>query len=309
MASNQDAKGVAGISTLNLAKYQSSEIFTKNINEGVLATISGQLPELKIGSTDFFVFDSAGGVELVGENSQKSGADHGISTVQARTYKVQKTVRISNELEYYDEDQLAEVIDNIAGVVLKEVSRAVDLLAIHGINPSTGEVSPLISDYLLKESNGVNIVEATSDAEADITSASDKLLEKGRTATAVAFDPKFVGSLAKVKDVDGRQKFPELGLGFKISSFQQLPAVAGDTVSARREMGENATVSAVMGDFENSFKWGIARDVELELIRYGDPDGKGDLKRHNQVAIRAEAYVGFVFADPASFAVVKKASV
>lgn len=308
MASTQNAKGVAGITTLDLAKFQGKEVFTKNIQEGVLAKISGQLPELKIGSTDFFMFDSAGGVELVGENKQKSGADHGISTVQAKTYKIQKTIRLSEEILNYDETQGAQILENLAGVLLKDVSRAVDLLAIHGINPATGEVSELVSQYLTKESNGVSIIDETSDAEADILKASNKLLEGGKLATAVAFDPAFVGKLAQVKDTDGRQKYPELGLGFKISNFQQLPAVASDTVSGRREKGvSKADVMAVIGDFENQFKWGIAKDVQLETITYGDPDGKGDLKRYNQVAIRAEAYVGFVFGDPASFAVVKKA--
>lgn len=308
MASTQNAKGVAGIATLDIAKYQGTEVFEKNINEGVLAKISGKLPELKIGSTDFFVFDTAGGVELVGENGEKAGADHGISTVTAKTYKIQKTIRLSDELKNYDETEMAGVIDNIASVMFKDVSRALDLLAIHGINPATGEVSSLITNYLTKSGNDVQIINATANAEDDIVNAAGKLLESGKMATAVAFDPKFVGELAKTKDKDGHQKYPELGLGFQISSFQGLPAVSSDTVSARREMGTKASVGAVMGDFANSFKWGIAKDIELELIEHGDPDGKGDLKRYNQIAIRAEAYIGFAFGDPAAFAVVKKAA-
>jgi len=37
MASTQNAKGVAGIATLDIAKYQGTEVFEKNINEGVLS--------------------------------------------------------------------------------------------------------------------------------------------------------------------------------------------------------------------------------------------------------------------------------
>lgn len=58
-----------------------------------------------------------------------------------------------------------------------------------------------------------------------------------------------------------------------------------------------------MGDF-NAFKWGIARDLPLELIEYGDPDDNGDLKGHNEVAIRAESVIGFGIMDDTAFALI-----
>lgn len=67
----------------------------------------------------------------------------------------------------------------------------------------------------------------------------------------------------------------------------------------------NSTVSAddvILGDFANAFKWGYARDIEFEVIEYGDPDGLGDLKRTNEVCLRAEAYIGFAVLDPSAFA-------
>ena len=59
-----------------------------------------------------------------------------------------------------------------------------------------------------------------------------------------------------------------------------------------------------MGDFR-AFVWGVARQVPLRTIEYGDPDGNGDLQRTNEIAIRAEAYLGFAFVDPNAFAIVK----
>ena len=58
---------------------------------------------------------------------------------------------------------------------------------------------------------------------------------------------------------------------------------------------------AYVGDFENAFKWGYAEQVPLEIIRYGDPDGQGDLKRYNQVLLRAEAFIGWGILDPTAF--------
>ena len=51
-------------------------------------------------------------------------------------------------------------------------------------------------------------------------------------------------------------------------------------------------------------RWGIQRNIPLELIKFGDPDGQGDLKRKNQVALRLEVVYGW-WVNPAKFAVVK----
>jgi hypothetical protein len=61
-----------------------------------------------------------------------------------------------------------------------------------------------------------------------------------------------------------------------------------------------------MGDF-NAFQWGVAREVPLETIQYGDPDGNGDLKRTNEIAIRAEAVLGYAIFDGTAFSVIESA--
>ena len=44
--------------------------------------------------------------------------------------------------------------------------------------------------------------------------------------------------------------------------------------------------------------------MPLEIIRFGDPDGQGDLKRRNQIALRLEIlYAWYVFPD--KFATIK----
>lgn len=48
-------------------------------------------------------------------------------------------------------------------------------------------------------------------------------------------------------------------------------------------------------------------NVPLELIEFGDPDGLGDLKRQNQIAIRAEVVYGIGIMSTDAFAVVKDA--
>lgn len=49
-------------------------------------------------------------------------------------------------------------------------------------------------------------------------------------------------------------------------------------------------------------RWGYSKDVPMEIIEYGDPDGQGDLKKTNQIVMRAEAYIGWGILDGSSFA-------
>ena len=95
-----------------------------------------------------------------------------------------------------------------------------------------------------------------------------------------------------------------MSLGFNFENFQVLSAAASDTVSGRQELApEDVEVKALVGDF-NAFQWGVAREIPLELIEFGDPDGNGDLKRTNEVAIRAESVLGYAIFDPTAFSLI-----
>ena len=56
------------------------------------------------------------------------------------------------------------------------------------------------------------------------------------------------------------------------------------------------------------FKWGYAKQIPFEVIKYGDPDNSGkDLKGYNQVYLRAETDVGWGILAPEHFAIIKGA--
>lgn len=289
---------------LDLANHQ-GESWSKNIRGGILSALAPQDPQLKVGSTDHFTFTGTPAAELVGEGDQKSSADSAPTKKTAKTYTVQLTYRFSNQLKWEDEDYQTGIVDQLVANIATGLSRALDLIAIHGINPKTGTVSDNVAHYLTKAGEGVNVVTASGNHEADIEAAAADLQSNGYVATGIAFDPAFAGQLARTKDSQGRPLYPELGLGFNVSNFQGLSAASSDTVSGRRELGgANALVKAIMGDFR-AFQWGVARMVPLETIEYGDPDGNGDLKRTNELAIRAEAVIGFVIFDGAAFSLIQ----
>ena len=76
-----------------------------------------------------------------------------------------------------------------------------------------------------------------------------------------------------------------------------MKLVANNTVA-----GAGSKDRAILGDFENMFRWGYSKQVPMEIIQYGDPDNTGsDLKGHNQVYLRAETYLGWGILDASSF--------
>jgi hypothetical protein len=125
-----------------------------------------------------------------------------------------------------------------------------------------------------------------------------------------AFDPKFSWSLSNLMARDGsgptsQQRYPTLGFGTNVSDFMGVPVAQGNTVSGTPETSDTG-IRAITGDFTNGIRWGVQRDLPIELIRFGDPDGQGDLKRKNQIALRLEIVFGwYVFAD--RFAIVEDA--
>lgn len=291
---------------LDLAAHQ-GETWRKNITGGVLSKLAPESPDIKVGKTDHFTFTSTPKAELVGEGAEKSSADDKPTKATVQTYKVQVTYRFTDEVRYEDEEYQTKLIDNLVENIAIALNRALDLVAIHGINPKTGAVSNNVSQYFAKANNGVARVTATASASDDVESMATELQDAGYTATGIGFDPAFAGVLARTRNDNGVKLYPELGLGFNIDNFQGLQAASSDTVSGKQEMGTDARVQAIMGDFR-AFKWGVARYVGLKMIDSGDPDGLGDLNRTNEIAIRAESIFGFAIFDESAFALVEKAS-
>ena len=290
-------------SALNLANH-TGESWAKAIRGGVLASLAPSLPDVKVGSTDHFTFTGTPKAELVGESVNKSSMDGTPTKATVKTYKVQITYRFSQEVMWEDEDYQTGIVDQLVVNVATALSRALDLVAIHGINPLTGEVSSSVSNYFDKAGNGVARVVATGNVQTDLETAASDLQSAGYIATGIALDPVFAGQLARKKDSQNRPLYPELGLGFGFDSFQGLQAASSDTVSGRQELeASEVSIQAILGDWR-AFQWGVAREVPLETIEYGDPDGKGDLKRTNEIAIRAEAVFGFAIFDGSAFAII-----
>lgn len=292
-------------------------LLPRNIADGMIketrslstvAKLSGREP-MKFGETDYIVFNDFPKAEFVEEGANKASTSGGFGSVTAKPHKAQVTMRFNEEVQWASEDYQLSVFSELANAGQEALSRGLDLGVYHRINPLTGSVITAWDNYVGATTKRVEI--ATADADADVRTAAGLLINSAPSwgVNGIAIDPKFAWALSNLqtKNADGSpsgsQRYPNLGLGTDITSFASIPAAQGNTVSGTPE-ATDTKVRAILGDFQNGIRWGIQRELPVELIRFGDPDGQGDLKRKNQIALRLEVVYGwYVFAD--RFAVIE----
>ena len=278
----------------------------RNIADGMVkdvslgSTIAALCPRkpMRFGNEDIITFTGLPKAEFVNEGADKSHTTGEFDFVTATPKKAQVTMRFNEEVQWADEDYQLGVLSTLSEAGRDALARALDLGLYYRINPLTGTPIVAWTNYLNATSSRVEITTASlPNPDLDVEAAVGVLATAKRRITGMALDPSFAWKLSTARFPDGRKKYPELGLGINVSSFEGIPVSVSDTVSARPEAADNK-VKAIVGDFANGIRWGVQRDIPVELIKYGDPDGQGDLKRKNQIALRLEIVYGwYVFTD------------
>lgn len=259
----------------------------------------------KFGIGKAMVFDS-GEAELVSEGGQKSSNDVTKSTQTVEPHKFQKTVRMNEEVIWADEDHQLQAVESILAQIQPALSRALDFGGIHGINPKTGAVAGSITQKLASVTNIVTRSAAAPGKPYTHLDAADALvLGDGFVPEGVALDPAFAAGFSALRGTNSEQKlYPNFRLSTEVSELDGHRASVSRTVGALGTATVASGILGIVGDF-SGFRWGVQRAIGLELIKYGDPDGQGDLKRNNQVAFRAEVVYGWGIGDLDAFALIK----
>ena len=126
----------------------STGIFEKAQQGSALARLSGARPQ-KFGKQQAFVLTAPPKAELVGEAQQKSPTPTAYASKTVNPYKIQVTMRFSQEVMWADEDVQIGVLDDLASNAGIALGRALDLVGIHKINPLTGAVSSLVKEGIV----------------------------------------------------------------------------------------------------------------------------------------------------------------
>ena len=270
------------------------DLFNKVAGHSALAKLSAQIPVSFVGN-EIFTFNMDDEIEMVGEGGKKSAGASAIEPVKIIPIKVVYQTRVSDEFMYASEEKKVEILKAFNEGYAKKVARGLDIMAIHGVNPRTKENAASITNCFAK----LDIAKVEYDAaniEANVETAIAAVGE-AYDVTGMAMARPFSQALASLT-VNGVKQYPELGWGATPATVKGLPVDVNSTVNFN-----NAKDMAIVGDFKNAFKWGYAKQIPLQVIEYGDPDGTGkDLKAYNQVCLRAETYIGWGILDAAAFA-------
>lgn len=273
-----------------------------------VAALSNQIP-MKFGPGQSMTFD-IGEAEYVGEGADKGPSNIVSTTVRAVPYKFHKTVRWTDEVQWADEDTQLDVVSQILNQIQPSLSRALDYGVYHGTNPSTGQAAPTMTVFLDQTANTVSI--GTSKPSEAVAAADAAVLANGYLPSSIAVDPAFAARAGTETNQLGARVNPDFiyattptgVLSGHTSSVSSTVGSAGRTYDAgppERYVAAATPDLAFVGDF-SAIRWGIQRQIGLELIRFGDPDGQGDLRRNNEVAFRSEVVYGWGIGSLDAFA-------
>ena len=272
------------------------DLVNKVQGKSSLAVLAKQVPVSFNGNKEF-VFSMDSEIDVVAENGKKTHGGVTLDPVTIVPIKFEYGARISDEFLYASEEEQLDILKAFNDGFAKKVASGLDIAAFHGLNPRTGEASAVIGDnhFDAKVTQKVTYTEATPDANIEAAIA----LVEGADAdvTGIAIAPAVRSDLAAMTKQNGEKLYPEFAFGGKPKTL------GAQVLDINKTVATGNVDKAIVGDFENRVKWGYAKQIPLEIIKYGDPDNSGkDLKGYNQIYIRAEVYLGWGILDGNAFA-------
>ena len=281
-----------------------TEMFNKVGGHSALAALHAEDP-IPFNGAKIFTFTLDKEADIVAENGAKTKGGATVEAVTIVPIKFEYGTRVSDEFMYGTEEYRLQVLEQFAEGAAKKFARGLDLAAFHGVNPRTMTASAVVGtnnfDSAVASANKVTYVAANADANIESAIALVEATEDAQL-TGIAMAPAMRSALAALT-VNGGRKYPEFAFGANPGTLGSMKVDVNTTVKGP-STGKDV---AILGDFQNAFKWGYAKEIPLEVIEYGNPDNDatlGDLKGHNQVYLRAEAYIGWGILDAARFAIV-----
>lgn len=272
-----------------------TDLINKVKGKSSLAKLSGQTP-IPFNGLKEFIFSMDNEIDIVAENGKKTEGGLNIEPVKIVPIKFEYGARVSDEFLYATEEEQLQILTAFNDGFAAKVAKGFDLAAFHGINPRTGTASAVVgtNHFDSKVGQTTPYTKGTPDENLDTIIAA--VQGSDGSVTGMALSNAFGADMATVKE-NGVRQYPEFRFGASPSNLGGMTVDVNKTVY-------NATVKdhAIVGDFQNAFKWGFSKEIPLEIIKYGDPDNTGkDLKGYNQVYIRAEVYLGWGILVPAYF--------
>lgn len=286
-------------------------MFPPELTNNLFSLVKGESAIAKLSASEaipfngntVFTFTLDNEVDLVAENGAKSNGGATITPVSMQPVKVEYGTRISDEFMYAAEEIQLQYLQAFADGFSKKAARGLDIMAFHGVNPRSRNAASVLTNKNFDDLVTKKVTFDSSAPQDNVEAAIELLQNADFDVTGMAMAPAFKSALAKVKTGANLNTplFPELGWGNEASTINGLPVATNNTVSFN-----SSPDRALVGNFRDYFRWGIARQIPIKVIEYGNPDNSdmGDLQGHNQVYIRGELYIGFGILVPDAFALI-----
>ena len=278
-----------------------NEMFNLVRGKSSLARLSNSAP-IPFNGARVFTFNFDNEVNLVAENGAKANGGGAVAPVSMVPVKVEYGMRVSDEFRFAAEEARIEYLRAFAEGFSAKLARGLDIMAMHGINPRTGLTASSLTNKNFDDLVTQTVTYAAATADANVDAAVALVEGNEHEVTGMAMAPAFRAALAALKKGTNSNEplFPELAWGSNPGVIRGLGVDTNATVSFNSSLDR-----AIVGNFRDYFRWGYARGINIEVIEYGNPDNDaeaGDLKGHNQVYLRGEAYLGWGIIAPAAFA-------
>ena len=282
-----------------------SEIMNKVQGRSTLAKLSNQQP-IPFNGTEQFIFNLEGNAQIVGEGELKGAGKAVITSKVITPLKFVYQARITDEFMHASDEKKLNFLKHYADGFAKKIAEAFDIAAIHGLEPKG------LTDASFKATNSFDglvtgnvVTYNAATIDSNIDDAVQAIVATDNEVTGIAMSPAAGQAMSKVK-VNNVVQFPEFRFGQRPDNFFGMELDINKTLTA--QSGKGKKNHAIVGDFQNRFKWGYAENTPMEIIEYGDPDGAGrDLKAYNEILLRTEAYIGWGILDEKAFARVEEA--
>ena len=285
--------------SLTIPKQKLEPWLGKIKNGSAVAALSDSIP-MTYGEGESWTFN-IGEAEYVGEGTDKGASTVTPTSKTVKPFKFHKTLRFNEEVLWADEDRQLDIVGQILDEIQPALSRALDFGVFHEINPTGGAVVAAMNGGLTDTTNLVEY-DSTDKPYVSLDAADALVLADGYLPKDIALAPTYAAKFSALRGTNSEQKlYPNFVLGTEVSELDGHRASVSNTVSGAGVIAVDTKVLGFVGDF-SAIRWGIQKSIGLELIKYGDPDGGGDLKRKNQVAFRAEVVYGWGIASLDAFA-------
>ncbi len=274
------------------------ELFSKVKGKSALAALSAQQP-IPFNGIEEWTFSMDDEVDLVAEGGVKSQGHADLAPRKITPLKIEYSIRVSNEFMWASQEEQISILSSFLDGFAKKAARGLDIMAFHGLNPRSKAASGLIGTNHFD--SGVTIINTGATPDEQVENAIAAVMANEYDVDGIAISPAFRSELSKQTYEDGRKMFPDLTWGGMAGTLNGLNAACNNTLSFN-----NSPDLAVVGAFNDAFRWGYAKNIFTKIIEYGDPDNTGkDLQAYNQICIRCEAFVGWGILDKNAFAVVQ----